>query len=106
MMMLFAGCQTMPRAPVGAKTESPKEIISAVSTVTEGITNKSLTEQDMKNLAVQVQKDPQAQSAVKAVNSSFNVQDHGVKYCPVDGKRFSSVLDICPEHKVKLKQVE
>ncbi len=31
---------------------------------------------------------------------------HTVKYCPVDGQRFSADVDICPIHHVKLKWVE
>ena len=46
-------------------------------------------------------------SAVKAVNAAFNVEDTGVKYCPVDGKRYSSRLEYCPDHKdVKLIPVK
>ena len=106
MTIVLIGCQTAPKAPVNQKVESVQDVLSAVGTVAQGITNQPMTGQDIKNLAAQVQKDPQAQSALKAVNTSFNIQDTGVKYCPKDGKRFSSRLEYCPEHKVKLKPVE
>ena len=102
LVVAFSGCQTAPTT----KSETSKEIISAVGTVTTGLTNKKLSEQDLKALAVEVQKDPQAKSAVEAVNTSFKVQDTSVKYCPVDGERFSSRLELCPRHQVKLKPVE
>ena len=88
LFMLCAGCQTAP----------PKD---ADATVIVGG-----SQVDLKKLAVQVQKDPQARSAVTAVNSAFNMRDTAVKYCPVDGKRFSSRLEYCPEHHVKLIPVE
>jgi hypothetical protein len=100
--MLLAGCQTAPKKSSAGKTESQQEAVSAIGTMTQGLTNQEIGPEDLKRLAVQVRKDPQAQSAVKAVNSAFDIQDAGIKYCPVDGKRFSSRLEICPVHKVKL----
>ena len=82
------------------------ETISAVGTMTEGLTNQDISEEDFKRLRVQVQKDPETQSAVKAVNSAFNIQDTCVKYCPVDGKRYSCRLETCADHNVKLMLVE
>ena len=46
------------------------------------------------------------QEVVSALGTAFNIQDTGVKYCPVDGKRYSSRMDLCPGHKVKLLPVE
>lgn len=87
--LLLAGCQSAP------KKEAGTTVIVGGSRV------------DLKVLAAQIQRDPQARSAVTAVNSSFSIQDSGVKYCPVDGKRYSSRLEVCPEHKgVKLIPVE
>ena len=103
---MFIGCQTAGRPPAGKAHESTKDVVSALGAVTKGLTNANISESDLKRLAQQVQKDPQAKSAVTAVNASFNVQDTGVKYCPIDGKRFSSRLEECPDHKVKLLPVE
>ena len=104
-VFVCAGCQTTPKKTAVAK-ESPQEVMSALGTMAQGLTNADINREGLQHLAAQVQKDPQAQSAVKAVNSAFNIQDTGVKYCPVDGKRYSSRLDMCPEHKVKLLPVE
>ena len=87
-MVFCFGCQSVPRK-------------DADTTVIVGG-----TQVDLKTLAAQLRKDPQAQSAVTAVNSSFGIEDTGVKYCPVDGKHYSSRLDVCPVHKVKLIPVE
>ncbi len=106
MALLFVGCQTAPKK-AEPKAESPQEIMRALGTVTEGLTNSSVSKEDLKRLGQQVEKDPQARSALTAVNSAFNVEDTGVKYCPVDGKRYSSRIEFCPNHKdVKLLRVE
>ncbi|MBF0490263.1 MAG: hypothetical protein HQL15_06535 [Candidatus Omnitrophica bacterium] len=102
MTVFFAGCQT----PQPKAKDSMAESISAFGTVTEGLTNQNVTQQDLKNLAVQVQKDPQVKSAVQSINQALSVQQTGVKYCPVDGQRFDSSMDECPLHHVKLKYVE
>lgn len=86
--LLLASCQSAP------KKDADTTVIVGGSRV------------DLKALAAQVQKDPNTRSAVEAVNSSFSIQDSGVKYCPIDGKRYSSRLEYCPEHKVKLIPVE
>ena len=108
LVLVLAGCHNAivkTQEPLH-KPESSQEVISALQTVTEGLTNKNLTQADLKNLAGQMQKDPQARSAVSQVNAAFGIQEIGVKYCPVDGQRFSAKLDICPVHKVKLEVVK
>ncbi len=101
LMFCVAGCQTAK-----PKQESSKETISALGAVTEGLTNQNLTDKDLKNLAVQVQKDPKAQSAVKSINQALSVEQTGIKYCPKDGKRFSSRVTYCPDDGTLLKDVE
>ena len=101
MMFGFMGCQTTAHKPRPTQTET----ISALTTMTQGLTNKTITETQLKNLEIQVAKDPQAQSALRSINTALSVQ-HTVKYCPVDGQRFSGDVDICPIHHVKLKWVE
>lgn len=100
-LLMCAGCQTAPKK-AGPATESADEVVSAIGSMTEGLTNQSVSKEDLKRLAVEVQKDPETRSAVNAVNSAFNIEASGVKYCPVDGKRFSSRLDMCPTHHIKL----
>ena len=102
-LLILGGCQT---APSKVKKDSMAETISAFGTVTEGLTNQSVSQKDLKNLSIQVQKDPQVKSAVQSINQALSVQQTGVKYCPIDGQRFDGSVDICPIHKVKLKVVE
>ncbi|MEI7998109.1 MAG: hypothetical protein WCH62_01205 [Candidatus Omnitrophota bacterium] len=104
--VIFVGCQSPQPKSTTVKTESSQEVISALGTVTQGLTQGQVSQKDLKNLAVQMQKDPQAKSAVQTINQAFNSQQGCVKYCPVDGQRFSCSLEFCPTHKVKLKNVE
>lgn len=101
-LCVLAGCQTAKPKP----KDSMSDVISAFGTVTEGLTNQSISQKDLKNLSVQVQKDPKAKSAVQSINQALNVQQTGIKYCPTDGQRFDSSVDMCPVHHVKLKVVE
>ncbi len=46
------------------------------------------------------------QGDISRAASAFGLQGEDVKYCPVDGKHFSSRLEKCPEHAVLLIPVE
>jgi hypothetical protein len=76
-----------------------------LTTMTQGLTNKPVTEAQLKNLGVQVAKDPQAQSAIRSINTALS-PEHAVKYCPETGERFSADMIYCPDHKVKLEFVD
>jgi len=99
-LAMTLGCQTAPKP----KT-SQAETVSALTTMTEGLTNKTITPAELKNLAIQVAKDPEAKSAIRSINTALSPQ-HTVKYCPEDGERFSADMIWCPDHKVKLEWVE
>ena len=105
-IIALTGCQTTQTKNETKKPGSASEAVTALSTVTEGLTNQGVSKQDLKNLTVQVQKDPQVKSAVQSINQALDAQQTGVKYCPVDGQRFDASVDTCPVHKVKLKLVE
>jgi hypothetical protein len=97
----ISGCQTAPHTPKPARTET----ISALTTMTQGLTNQPITQEQLKNLSFQVANDPQAQSAIRSINAALSPQ-HTVKYCPEDGERFSADMVYCPDHKVRLEWVE
>ena len=99
---LFSSCQTAP----SKKTDATSEAVAALGTVTEGLTNQGISQEELKRLALQVQKDPQTKSAVQSINEALNAHQVGVKYCPVDGQRFDMAVEQCPIHKIKLKVVE
>ncbi len=104
-ILFLVGCQgAQPKTP--PQKESMAQTIAAFGTVTEGLTNQNISQKDLKNLAVQVEKDPKTRSAVESINGALSVQQTGVKYCPIDGQRFDSSVEVCPTHKVKLKSVD
>ena len=100
-LVIFSGCQTAPHKTGPTRAET----ISALTTVTQGLTNKPVTETQLKNLVFQVANDPQAQSALRSINTALSPL-HTVKYCPEDGERFSAQVIWCPDHKVKLEWIE
>jgi len=100
-IVFCCGCQTASKP----KPAPQKDAVSAISTMTQGLTNQPITEQQLQNLAVQVKNNPQAQSAVRSINSALSAE-HTVKYCPENGERFSPDMTYCPDGKVKLEWVE
>jgi len=108
MSVILASCQSVAPKHQQAKpiAETQGQQVSALQTVAEGLTNTSLTKTDLNNLAKQLKKDPEARAAVEKVNEAFSISQSGVKYCPVDGKRFNERVEICPEHEVKLEIVD
>lgn len=101
LLFLVMGCQTPPHKPAPSRAET----ISALTTMTQGLTNKPVTEAQLKNLAQQVAHDPDAQSAIRSINTALS-PEHTVKYCPENGTRYSADMTYCPDGKVKLEWVE
>ncbi len=77
--------------------------MSAASAVLGAVSGQDVTEQDLKNLAQQVQKDKEAQSAVESISGVFDPSRPKIKYCPVCGKRYRFTFEECPVHHVPLK---
>ena len=101
LVVCLCGCQRAPHKPESTRAET----ISALTTMTQGLTNQPITQAQLKNLTIQVASDPQAQSALRSINTALRAQ-HTVKYCPEDGERFSADMIWCPDHKVKLEWVK
>ena len=97
----FCGCQTAAPKP----KETQAETVSALTTMTQGLTNQPVTQAQLKDLGVQVANDPNAQSAIRSINTALSAQ-HTVKYCPENGERFSPDMIWCPDHKVKLEWID
>ena len=100
-LFFVMGCQTAAHKPGATRAET----ISALTTMTQGLTNQPMTEAQLKNLVFQVAHDSDAQSALRSINTALSAQ-HKVKYCPENGERFSADMIYCPDHKVKLEWVE
>ncbi len=101
--LILAGCQTVKS--LQAQKESAKEAQSALGSVAGAVVGRELTNEEQRRLEQQIKTDPEAQKAVEAITNTMSNPAKVIKYCPVDGKRFASSLQECPEHKVLLKVV-
>ena len=103
--VLLVGCQTASTQKAAHLKESNKEILGAVSQVAGALTGQELTDEQKKKLAQDIQNDKDAQTALRSIAGAMNIKQTTVKYCPVDGKRYSADLQLCPVHKIKLEQL-
>jgi hypothetical protein len=101
--VLATGCQTT--RPKTVHEPSEQEAMDAVGTVTGALTGKELTEAEKRKAVRDLRKDKEAQSAMRSISGALEVKQTGIKYCPVDGQRFAAELEMCPIHKVKLKEL-
>lgn len=83
-------------------SESPEEVHTAIDNVLQAVSGQEV---DQKRLQEEMQKDPEAQKALQSIAQGMSAEGPAVKYCPVDGKRFSSKFETCPEHGVGLKDI-
>ena len=110
-MFIMGGCATGAHQRISdknrqAQTETPQDVVSALEKVAGSLSGKELNEKEIKNLSTDIRANKETQSALQSITSALGQERFGVKYCPVDGKHFSSRVMVCPEHNVKLKEVE
>ncbi len=110
-IVVLSGCQAHSKVAPGQQgaraagvPDSP-EAQSALRAVAESLSGQALSDEDLKKLSRDLRKNPEVQSAVQSVTGALS-DVPAVKYCPVDGKRFSADQTHCPEHGVALKNVE
>lgn len=99
----LAGCVTTPSKKGPAVAESSKDVLNAVGQVADALSGQSLSDEQKKKLIKDIQKDKEAQSALRSIADGMDVKKTVVKYCPVDGKRYSVDQEVCPEHHVRLE---
>jgi hypothetical protein len=108
-LLVAAGCASSPERKVNGgsqKAESREDIERSLQSVTGALSGQNVSQEELRTLSRDIQKDPSTRRAVEAVTGAVSGQSTAVKYCPVDGKRFSPTLKFCPEHDVELKNVE
>ncbi len=103
-LFLFTGCQTVSQPK--AETESRKDVREALGTITQAISGKQLSKEELKNLTKDLRTNKDARSAIQSITDSMSRKTVKVKYCPVTGRRYAPRVVICPVHKVKLKLLE
>ena len=94
-----ASCQTM------GPHSNKQDIDKTLQSVAEAVSGKPLTKDEVKNLEKQIATDPEARNSLQTIGQAMG-GGMLVKYCPVDGERFSGKLEECPVHHVKLKSLE
>lgn len=85
--------------------ESSEDVMSAVEQVLGSVSGKPVDQKGLKDLNKELRENPEAQSAVKVIKDSVSGQGKVVKYCPIDGQRYSPKFDSCPLHHVLLKSL-
>ncbi len=89
------------------KIPSDKEAAGALTSVAGYYAGRKLSESEIQELSIQVQKDKEAQKAIEQLSEALTGEDRPpLRYCPVDGRRFSHRVEVCPEHKVRLKELD
>jgi len=111
--MLVAGCSMARQQRQGPeallKTSEKEELAdaaSALTSVTNSLSDKNMTEQELYEAARKMKDDPDAQQALEAISTSFDRKQVQVKYSPATGKRYSAALEFDPETGVRLLPVE
>jgi hypothetical protein len=86
--------------------ESPEEAARALRGVAESYAGKPITDEELNDLARDLQNETEAQSAVSAIADSLEGKNTNIKYSPATGKRYSGDLEYDPETGVKLLPLE
>lgn len=102
-LCFLAGCATTASKPAPPRDKKGAE--SALESVAAAISGKELSPEEVKQLKNEVQKDPEAQSAIKAITNSVSGHQRW-KYSPATGKRYAPNLTVDPETGVPLKWVD
>lgn len=106
-ILLVAGCARSHKTVLpDGRAESQEDVISALSAVTGAVSGQTMKPEQLKKLGRELNEDPEARKAVEAMSGALTNPTAQVKYCPVDGKRFSPKFSRCPDHNVELKNVE
>ncbi len=101
LFLTASGCASTPRR----QAEEPKEEVTAIQSVMGAVSGQEVDEKRLRELAVEMKNNKETQSAVESVAGSLG-GTVAIKYCPIDGQRFSSRLERCPEHNILLKNLE
>lgn len=104
--LLSGGCasRTARLSPAGASAETAAQQMDAVQKVVSGMTGKQVSSEDMRRVAREVEKDPEARAVMQKILSSGSVPRE--KYSPATGKHYSAELEFDPETGVRLEFVD
>jgi len=103
-LICFIGCASAQKS--AAMKKEDEEAMSALRNVASAVSGQEIQEKDLQDLGRKIQRDPEAKSAVQAITNSLSGQGQVIKYCPIDGERYSPKFTICPIHQVLLKTID
>jgi len=110
LLMIVMGCtstrQQILAQDVAGKSGDRQEALEALHSMTEAVSGKDVSQQDMVDLARDIDQNEEAATAVKAITDSLQGEGISYKYCPICGKRYHPKFTYCPLHHVLLKDVE
>ena len=78
---------------------------TALQSIAGAVVGKELTPQEIETLKRELQTNKDVRQTVKEITDSLQ-RSPQVKYCPVDGQRFSATLKECPIHHMELKELD
>ncbi len=109
-LFFIYGCTTVSshneKTSLRSSSETNKDALSAAQTMANSLSGKNLTDQQIKELSRDIQKNKDTQTAIQSITRAVSSNRVKVHYCPVDGERFSFQVKVCPQHHVLLKEVE
>ena len=97
----FLGCATLKQK----QSREAEDMTTALQSVAGALAGQELTAEDIKSLKKEIQTNDETRHAVKEITDSLQ-QPAQVKYCPIDGQRYSAGLKLCPVHHVELKEIQ
>ena len=105
-LLIVGGCRTTQSSvKPSARQETRKEEGTAIQAVLGAVSGQEVNEQGLHDLVREVQKDQEAQSAVKAIAESSSPGIDAM-VCPNDGKRYSARLKTCPDGVTPLQSIK
>ena len=103
----MTGCRAVgPKKEKEETRAEQRETIEALQSVAGSVAGEEVTEERLQELSREIEEDEETRSAVEAVREAVEGGPGEVKYCPLDGKRYSPRLEFCPDHRgVQLRWV-
>lgn len=103
-LFFLGSCATAGQNPAALPRESREDAESALGTVVGAVSGREVSRKELETLGRQIQTNGETRSAVEAITNSMS-GTAGIKYCPVDGQRYSPKFMTCPVHHIELKEL-
>lgn len=98
-VVLLNGCVTTDKKK---SVSSRQDVEASIEAVVEAVSGQDISPDEMQKLKKQIRKDPQTRQSIQTISEVYT-GSHIIKFCPVDGRRYSSSIINCPDHEVELE---